>query len=73
MYEVLIDLKQPDKHVPDFSTRAEVATELGIAKSTLYDLEELGVFKYKWLGNKRIILRKDIAAIITDNNAYKKR
>ena len=70
LYEALMEIRDPEEATTAFFTRAQAARELGIAAATLDDLERKGSFKYRWLGNRKVILQADLNGLITDKNIY---
>jgi len=70
LYEALMELREPEESTVQYFPRSAAARELNIAPATLDDLIRKSVIKWRWLGNRKILLQADLNSLIKTENIY---
>ena len=69
-FEAVLEIQKPDEITMTYYTRAEASRKLGIVPATLDDLVRKADIKYRWLGNRKILLEGELNSLISEENIY---
>jgi len=67
VYEVMLELQQPDEFTKPFYNKGEVCELLDISDKTLSNLIKAGKINRKYLGGRPVFMAVDIQKAFTDN------